>query len=320
MKRLVTRMALAIGLAGCMTSPMSPEVPDHALTVPDVADTPAPVRPNDPLFPRQAYLRETGIDRAWSLTKGDPKLSVGILDNGVNRVSDLRATPLTRLFWQTTKADHGTPIAALVAATQNDGYGIAGVAACSLVSLHAPQYSDGAFMAPYIIKGIDEVRIRRLNVLNCSFGSGSWTRQLREATTGLVKSGTVVVAAALNDGMPLPVFPAADPGVISVGATETPTGLALFSNWGDWVTLYAPGERLIAPDERGNHETYKGTSFATALVTGTIVLMLSVNPKLTPRQIKAILQSTADRQSYGRFLNAYKAVRAAQLLNKPQKF
>jgi len=63
-----------------------------------------------------------------------------------------------------------------------------------------------------------------------------------------------------------------------------------------------------------------GTSMASPVVSGTIALMLQANPALTPNQVKAVLQFTAERREYGAlamgagFLNARGAVELAQTL------
>jgi len=127
--------------------------------------------------------------------------------------------------------------------------------------------------------------------------------------------GTVLVAAAGNDGThEHPFFPAASarshPGIISVGALRRDgLGRACFSNYGDWVKVYAPGEQIInvfrhgtygyhhqsthvcryrthplyypcgcidpvtSVDEEVNFDglaSWNGTSFATPLVAGLI--------------------------------------------------
>jgi len=63
--------------------------------------------------------------------------------------------------------------------------------------------------------------------------------------------GTLLVAAAGNNGDDTPFWPAAAAttvaNVISVGALRVSgDGRACFSDHGPWVTVYAPGERLVA--------------------------------------------------------------------------
>jgi len=80
------------------------------------------------------------------------------------------------------------------------------------------------------------------------------------------------------------------------------------------------GTGLIVAGENNDYYWANGTSIATPFVSGTIALMLSVNPNLTPAQIENIIKATADpiadassfpgQLGAGR-LNAYAAVRAS---------
>jgi subtilisin family serine protease len=96
----------------------------------------------------------------------------------------------------------------------------------------------------------------------------------------------VVVASAGNDGTCEPMFPAALPGVVSVGAVG-PDGPAFFSNYGPWVRACAPGVDLVStffrfagadvaagsgpdPDNFDGWAIWSGTSFSGPVVAGAL--------------------------------------------------
>jgi len=103
------------------------------------------------------------------------------------------------------------------------------------------------------------------DVISLSAGAKTWDGRPPIGLEPFVQrlasgSGTVLVAAAGNHGESVPFWPAAYaghvpgspygpvPGVVAVGALRDPAhgvGRACFSNHGDWVTVYAPGERLV---------------------------------------------------------------------------
>lgn len=141
-----------------------------------------------------------------------------------------------------------------------------------------------------------------VKVINLSFAGGAFAdkpNNLYEVIKA-IHERVAVVAAAGNGASDEPVWPAAYPEVISVGALdgsvfETRAGtppLAKFSNSGDWVKAYALGVQVLGPfvdfDETRNGRdvygirppqhfqgwtTWSGTSFASALVSGQIAQM-----------------------------------------------
>ena len=157
--------------------------------------------------------------------------------------------------------------------------------------------SDGVGTELGVARAIGWAVARGAQVINLSLGFYT----LRNATPAGVAAavgharshGAVVVGAAGNDDLPDPTYPAALPGVIGVGALNTKrNGRADFSNDGDWVNVYAPGEEVQSTYVRGqedpdqtldggadrftsNTALWSGTSFACAHVSGFLAARLS---------------------------------------------
>jgi Subtilase family len=129
---------------------------------------------------------------------------------------------------------------------------------------------------------LEEVRAFEPTIVNLSLGGYSVAdmSQLRQAVEDLHADGVIVVASAGNDASCRQTYPAAFPGVISVGALG-PYGPAHFTNYGDWVRACAPGVDIVstffndAPSSHGptrfkGWARWSGTSFAAPAVAGAL--------------------------------------------------
>ena len=111
-----------------------------------------------------------------------------------------------------------------------------------------------------------------------------------------------MIAAAGNAGAKSPpLYPAANPNVIAVSATDAEDRLFSASNRGSYVALAAPGVDIFLPAPDDKYQMTSGTSFSAAFVSGVAALMLERNPALRSEQLRAILMRTAhDLGSPGR--------------------
>ena len=149
-----------------------------------------------------------------------------------------------------------------------------------------------------VVKVLYQVMDSAPDIISLSAGTHTWLDRgllsFRFFVDGPLRErrGTVLVAAAGNDGMDWKFSPAKMKGVLSVGALGSHEDeRAWFSNFGKWVKVYAPGEDLVhayahgvyryvetqgRPDQEfDGMAQWSGTSFSTPLVAGLIAARMS---------------------------------------------
>ena len=102
-----------------------------------------------------------------------------------------------------------------------------------------------------------------------------------------------MVAAAGNAGpKSQPLYPAADPGVIAVAASDTADGLYAASVRGPHVRLAAPGVDVLLPSVEGKYDLETGTSVAAGFVSGVAALIAQRDTKMAPAALSKLLLQT----------------------------
>ncbi|MBV8982271.1 MAG: S8 family serine peptidase, partial [Acidimicrobiia bacterium] len=172
-----------------------------------------------------------------------------------------------------------------------------------------------------------------VKIANLSIGSECYDATEANEVASAQASGVLIVAAAGNQAQngDRASYPAALPGVLSVGATGRDGTVASYSNFGSYVDMVAPGgsadgnsaDDLLLLSNSGGLMTAAGTSFSTPLVSAAAALLLAVNPAYTPDNLRSLLMDTATPLYGGRnawtgvgLLDAARAVQVATLRSR----
>jgi len=284
---------------------LMPSPVEHASLTKNVFSTTDEYTPNDYGFEfPQTDLDLINAKKAWSFTKGNPNVIIGISDWEFTPDHEELEGTLKYLSGDTsTLKSHGVAVAILAAGNTNNGVGLAAIGHdCFLYA--ATTGSDGMMS---ILNEEKEVKI-----INGSFGSGrSYSKNRYQPANRVIQEyahlmdssdGVSFVFAAGNSIFSGETtrsihYPAGYENVISVSiichnnlGTEIIDGFCRATYNYD-VDIAAPG-RDVPVYYIGKYQTEKGdgSSFAAPMVSGTIGLMLSVNYSLTPVERETILK------------------------------
>jgi thermitase len=189
--------------------------------------------------------------------------------------------------------DHGTHVAGTIGARANNGRGVAGVSPNAQLGIcKALHGSAGSGTTSGVANCISYLAQRGNRIISMSLG-GAASTTLRTAVTSATSSGSLLVAAAGNDGNGTPNYPAAYPQVVSVAALDPNDNRAGFSNANSDVEIAAAGVNVLSTRRGGGYIAFSGTSMATPHVAG-VASAVAGETGLTGTALRNRLTSTAD--------------------------
>ena len=290
-----------------------------------------PVRVNDPLYRTwQWHLPRVHASRGWALSgavfaqeEAAAGIRVAVIDSGV----DMNHPDLTKnvdVYAGKSYVDdsptlddscgHGTHVIGLIAATTNNGRGVAGTAlnATAVPFKTLRWVADSGCIGDLfdVVQAVYDAAGASYDIINLSLELTVSSPALEAAVNYAQSRGALLIAAAGNSS---PVkYPAAYPAVMAIAATGYLDTRAYYSAVGSQIELAAPGGDGI----RGLYSTWPqaaafncvssyqnidggayceafGTSMAAGVATGAAALLWSARPDFTAAQVRYILTESA---------------------------
>lgn len=308
--------------------------------------------------PNGTYDADIDAQEAWDISRGNSTVIIAILDSGIPILSgNLSHTDLnlsTKFILGPDYIDdpsdgvkdmhgHGTHVTGIASAETDNSAGIAGVAGnCRVMVIQVFNQNLGGSWEAFL-DGVRYAVDNGAKIINYSGGQTSPSGLAEEAVqyANDPDNYALIIASSGNDNDPLEwpaAYSSSYSNVIAVGATQHHDQKASYSNHGSGLNVVAPGGYGGSPSSNDIYSTtpnyiveinyddvsqlygyLAGTSMAAPHVSGVAALILSINPSLTPSEVRQIIEESADKvpgmngenftneYGYGR-VNAYKAL------------
>jgi len=277
--------------------------------------------PNDPSFSKQWAHWIILSSEGWDIATGSSGIIIAIIDTGIDEAHpDLASKLVVGYDFVDDDSEpldengHGTHVAGIAAAMTNNGTGIAGMDWQARIMPVRVLDAQGIGYSSDITEGIHWAYVNGAKVLNLGLGNPTYSQSMEDAVNA---AGSLVVAAMgdrRQQGNPT-MYPAAYASVMAVAATNPSDMYTTGSQFGPHCDISAPGGDMASyHDPNGiystmptypvyltthdscytNYDYLHGTSQATAHVAGLAALVWSANPTLTPNEVQAAIESTAE--------------------------
>lgn len=189
----------------------------------------------------------------------------------------------------TSYCDHGSHTSGCASEVTNNGVGGAGVGFKTklLICKHGADNDNTGGGVSYMYNtnnGIIYAYQNNAKVINCSFGSSTFSAYTQTIVTTAWANGSILVGSAGNSGTNSPRYPASYDYAVSVAATNSGDQKAWFSNYHTTVDISAPGQTIYSTLWNNTYTNYDGTSMSAPIVSGAVALIRAKFPSFTPQQ------------------------------------
>ena len=311
-------------------------------------------QPNDPSLNNCWHLAKIQAFDAWDLGTGSTSVVVAVVDDAV----EINHLDLANVTWSNnleipnngidddnngyvddyngydvadndnnpsppnTNLDHGTHVAGISGAQTNNNIGVASIGfGISVMPVKATRDNNLNGTINNAYDGVYYAALNGADVINCSWGSSSFSNTNYNIIQMAQNQGSIIVASAGNSNQNLasnPRYPSCYNGVICVANTTQSDSKRGSSCYGSRVDVSAPGSSILSTIPFNNFGTKSGTSMSAPMVAGLLGLMKSFSPNSTNEQLISCMKSACDNidainPSYAGLLgdgriNAYQAL------------
>ncbi|GAA0702908.1 type VII secretion-associated serine protease mycosin [Kitasatospora atroaurantiaca] len=268
-------------------------------------------------------LQRVLLDQLWEGGKTTGAgVTVAVIDTGVddqnpqlaNKVDEGKSLLVDKSTGKpvdgnskTDTVGHGTKVAGIIAARPYAKTGFVGLAPDARILAIRQNDSQGNGDVNSLIEAIQIAIDKKVGVINISQdvratdpdGGFAKKPELEAVIKKAEDNDIVVVASSGNDGREGETFPAAFKTVLAVGASDRNNERASFSQYGDFVSVAAPGVEMLSTVPKGGQCVDNGTSFSAPYVAGVAALLKGKYKNWTAAQIRARIEQTAQRTERG---------------------
>jgi subtilisin family serine protease len=254
------------------------------------------VTPNDPSYSSQWHLPKIQAPTAWDASAASG-ITIAIVDSGVEASHpDLVSSLVPGWNVVSNNSDtspatgHGTRVAGTAAATGNNSLGVASVAwGANIMPIRIT--NDGWAYWSDMAEGILWAADHGADVVNISYDIAD-SSAVTNAAQYLRNKGGVTLTSAGNSNADKGYSD--NPYIITVAATTSSDAKASWSNFGNNIDVTAPGAGIYTTTTGGGYTSASGTSHASPVAAGVVALIMGANPGLSPNEVEAILEDSAD--------------------------